>query len=157
VKKFKLIFAYLVLILSGKATFSQTTYSLSGTFGCLSSPNFSGFVNRITKGSGSSSGANTLLLITFTAGSPNVSMSGISNNISNFEQTIATNTTQSVINVTHFYFIPNSPVANMFTLQDTSSTPPFSSYFILVNSGKTMLGLDAPTLDRNSNMVCQAL
>lgn len=54
-------------------------------------------------------------------------------------------------------YISNSPVQNMYTFQDTSSTPAYTSYFIFVNSGKTMLGLDAPTVDKNNNLICQAL
>ena len=154
-KKIILIIASLISLIQSNISFSQTAYSLSGTFGCLSNPNFSGFVNRLSKGSGSSNGANTLLLITFTSGSPNVTLSGDSNNINNFEQIKATNTAQSIINATHFYYTPNTPVANMLT--DTSSTPAFSSYFVLVNAGKTLLGIDAPTVDRNNNMVCQAI
>jgi hypothetical protein len=156
-KKIILIIAGLVSLIQPNISFSQTTYLVNGTFGCLSSPNFSGFVNRVTKGSGSSNGANTLLLITFTSGSPNVTMSGVNNNINNFEQINATNTAQFTNNATHFYYTPNTPVANMYLLTDTSSTPPFSTYFILVNSGKTLLSIDAPTVDKNNNMVCQAM
>jgi len=150
-------FVSFVSLFQVQASFAQSSYTLSGTYGCLLSPNFSGFVNRVTNGSGSSSSGNSLLLITFTSGSPIVSISGVTNDISNFEKTNATNTANIIQNATHFNYIPNSPVQNMYTFQDTSSTPAYTSYFIFVNSGKTMLGLDAPTVDKNNNLICQAL
>jgi hypothetical protein len=138
-------------------SFASDGYTLSGTFGCVLSPNFSGFINRVTSGNGSSREANGLFLIKFTAGSSTVSLSGVSNNINNFEQKDAIVKTTIATNITHFNYTPNNPVENMYMLQDTSSSPPFVSYFILVNSGKTFIGIDAPTVDKNSNMICQAL
>lgn len=149
---------FLILSLFGVPNvFAAGSYTLNGTFGCVSSPNFSGFVNRVTIGNGSSHEGNVLLLMKFTAGASTVSFSGVSNSINNFEQTNASVKTTTFSNLTHFNYTPNSPVENMYMLEDTSTTPPFKSYFILVNSGKTLIGIDAPTVDKNSNMVCQAL
>lgn len=137
--------------------FAAGSYTLNGTFGCVASPNFSGFNNRLTNGSGSSSAGNFLFFAKFTTGSSVVSMSGVSNNINNYEQRNSSNSTTVVSNINHFNYTPNNPIENMYLLEDTSTTPPFKSYFILVNSGKTLMGIDAPTVDKNSNMVCQAL
>lgn len=138
-------------------SFAAGNYTLNGTFGCVLSPNFSGFINRVTSGNGSSREANGLFLVKFTAGSSTVSLSGVSNNINNFEQKDATVKTSIASNLSHFNYTPNNPVDNMYMLQDTSSSPPFVSYFIMVNSGKTIISIDAPTVDKNSNMICQAL
>lgn len=148
---------FLLSFLSTVNSFAASNHTLNGTFGCVFSPNFSGFVNRVTSGSGSSLEANGLFLIKFTAGSSALSLSGVSNNINNFEQKDASVKTTIASNITHFNYTPNSPVENMYMLQDTSSSPPFVSYFIMVNSGKTIIGIDAPTVDKNSNMICQAL
>ena len=153
--KLKLIFA--VFLFNYVSAFAAGSYTLNGTFGCVLSPNFSGFVNRATNGTGTSLEANGLFLIKFTAGSSTVSFSGVSNKINNFEQKDASVKTTTVSNATHFNYTPNNPVENMYVFQDTSTSPPFVSYFILVNSGKTIIGIDAPTVDKNSNMVCQAL
>lgn len=150
-------FCIILCILLSFNSFAAGSYTLSGTFGCVLSPNFSGFINRVTSGNGSSREANGLFLIKFTAGSSIVSLSGVSNNINNFEQKDAIVKTTIATNITHFNYTPNNPVENMYMLQDTSSSPPFVSYFILVNSGKTFIGIDAPTVDKNSNMICQAL
>lgn len=139
------------------STFAAGSYTLNGTFGCVSSPNFSGFVNRVTNGTGSSKEGNVLFLMKFTTGSSTVSFSGVSNTINNFEQSNASIKTNTFSNLAHFNYTPNNPVDNMYMLQDTSTTPPFISYFILVNSGKTLIGIDAPTVDKNNNVVCQAL
>jgi len=147
----------LILFLLSVNSFAAGSYTLSGTFGCVLSPNFSGFMNRVTSGNGSSREANGLFLIKFTAGSSTVSLSGVSNNINNFEQKDATVKTSIASNLSHFNYTPNNPVDNMYMMQDTSSSPPFVSYFIMVNSGKTIISIDAPTVDKNSNMICQAL
>jgi hypothetical protein len=154
-KKFKTL--TLLSALFTLNSFAAGSYTLNGTFGCVSSPNFSGFVNRVTNGTGSSREANTLLLIKFTPGSPIISISGVSNNINNFEKNDAQIKTNIFSNVNHVNYSPNSPVENMYMFQDTSTSPPFISYFILVNSGKTIIGIDAPTMDKNSNIICQAL
>lgn len=139
------------------SSFAAGIYTLNGTFGCVSSPNFSGFINRVTNGAGSSNEGNGLFLVKFTSGSPTVSFSGISNTISNFEQSNVAVKTNIFSNVNHFKYTPNSPIENMFMIEDTSTSPPFITYFIMVNSGKTFMGIDAPTVDKNSNIVCQAL
>lgn len=154
-KKLAIIIIFYTLL--SVKSFAAGSYTLNGTFGCVSSPNFSGFVNRVTNGTGSSREANTLLLVKFTSGSPIVSFSGVSNNIINFEKNDAQIKTNTFSNVNHFNYTPNSPIDNMYMLQDTSSSPPFVSYFILVNSGKTFIGIDAPTVDKNSNIICQAM
>jgi hypothetical protein len=138
-------------------SFASSNHTLNGTFGCVLSPNFSGFINRVTSGNGSSREANGLFLIKFITGSSTVSFSGVSNTINNFEQKDATVKTYIASNLTHFNYTPNNPVDNMYMWQDTSSSPPFVSYFIMVNSGKTLIGIDAPTVDKNSNIICQAL
>lgn len=148
---------FIVTWLHCTLSFAAGNYNLNGTFGCVSNPNFSGFMNRITNGNGSSSAGNSLLLIKFSSGSGVVNMSGVSNNINNFEQKNSNTTTTIVSNITHFNYTPNSPVENMYMLQDTSTSPAFISYFILVNSGRTLIGIDAPTSDKNSNMICQLL
>ena len=147
-------FTYLFTCLS---TFAAGSYTLNGTYGCVSSPNFSGFVNRVTNGTGSSKEGNALLILKFNTGSSTVSFSGVSNTINDFEKNTANVKTSTFSNVTHFTYTPNSPIENMYMLQDTSTNPPFISYFILVNSGKTLIGIDAPTVDKNSNFICQAL
>ena len=53
--------------------------------------------------------------------------------------------------------MPNNPVENMYMVEDTDKSPPFISYFIMVNSGKTLISIDAPAVDKNNNMICQAL
>lgn len=156
IKKKSLILASIYTLWSINS-FAAGAFTLNGTYGCISSPNFSGFSNRVASGNGSSSDANGLLLIKFTTGSSTISMSGVSNNINNFEQKNATVKTSIVSNLTHFNYTPNNPVDNMYLIQDTSSSPPFISYFIMVNSGKTLIIIDAPTADKNSNTICQAL
>jgi len=148
---------FLVLFLSSVNSFALGSYTLNGTFGCVANPIFAGFVNRVTNGSGSNPDGNGLFLIKFTAGSSMVSMSGVSNTINNFEKNNASVKSNIFSNLTHFNYTPNSPFENMYLMQDTSSSPPFVSYFIMVNSGKTLIGIDAPTVDKNSNIVCQAL
>ena len=84
-------------------------------------------------------------------------ISGVSNYINNFEKSNAGVTSITYSNVTHFNYTPNNPVENMYMVEDTDKSPPFISYFIMVNSGKTLISIDAPTVDKNSNMICQAL
>lgn len=86
-----------------------------------------------------------------------MSISGVSNYINNFEQNNAGVKPISYSNLTHFKYTPNNPVENMYMVEDTDKSPPFISYFIMVNSGKTLISIDAPTVDKNSNMICQAL
>jgi hypothetical protein len=147
----------LILFLLSVNSFAAGSYTLSGTYGCVSSPNFSGFINRVTNGTGSSNEGNSLILVKFTQGSSTVSFSGVSNTINNFEKSNASVKTNTFSNLTHFNYTPNHPVENMYMFQDTSYSPPFTSYFIMVNSGKTLIGIDAPTADKNSNIICQAL
>jgi hypothetical protein len=147
----------IILFLLSVNSFAAGSYTLSGTFGCLASPNFSGFINRVTNGTGSSNDGNGLFLFKFTSGSPTVSLSGVSNTINNFEKSNASVKTNIFSNLTHFNYTPNSPFENMYTLQDTSTSPPSVSYFVFVNSGKTMMSIDSSNPDRNSNTICQAL
>lgn len=152
-KKFSILISFLFCTNS----FAAGAYTLNGSFGCVSSPNFSGFVNRVTNGTGSSKEGNVLVLIKFNTGSSTVNFSGVSNTINDFEKSNASVKTTIFSNVSHFTYTPNNPIDNMYMLQDNSTNPPFISYFILVNSGKTLIGIDAPTVDKNSNIVCQAL
>lgn len=147
---------FLCVLLSFNS-FAAGSFTLSGTYGCVSSPNFSGFINRLTNGTGSSNEGNSLILVKFTQGSSAVSFSGVSNTINNFEKSNASVKTNTFSNLTHFNYTPNNPVENMYMFQDTSYSPPFTTYFIMVNSGKTLIGIDAPTADKNSNIICQAL
>jgi len=144
----------IILFLLSVNSFAASNHTLNGTFGCVLSPNFSGFVNSVSAGSGSSTEGNGLFLIKFTAVSSTVSFSGVSNKINNFEKSNASVKTNIFSNLTHFNYTPNSPVENMYMMQDTRTSPPFPSYFIMVNSGKTLIGIEAPTVDRNSSMIC---
>jgi len=151
-----IIITQLIYLLTKEVKATSVT-TLSGTYGCLYNANFAGFFARTKSDPTSFPIVNSLFTMTFTQGSANVSFRGIVNSVNtDFEGNTAINVPDTSYSGTATY-TANSPASNFFKITDTSTETSLDSYFLVVNSGNTLMFLDALTSSRNASGVCQLL
>ena len=150
-----IVIQFLFLVMKEVKATSVST--LSGTYGCLYNANFSGFVARAKIDLTTLNLVNSLFTMTFTPGSTTVAYRGITNSVNYlFESNYARNHPDTSYSGTATY-TANNPATNFFKITDTSTGVPLDSYFLVVNSGNTIMFLDALTGSRNASGVCQLL
>ncbi len=152
------IFFFVVLVgfLNSKNTNAQTTGGvLTGTFVCLTSSHFAGYITSKTADAGST-GVNQLFTINFDATNNTAMINGlVGNYVSNFEKTNATTSTIATAESLQVTVIPNSPSPYLYKMVDTSKASNNTYYFGLTNSGNTLLFTSAPTSTSTMHGACQ--
>lgn len=140
------------LLLQGKQLYAQaTTSGLSGTFGCMVNKNFQGFNTKYSNGI-----AHAGALYTITISNGTITLNGIQNDISNYEQSSASMSTHNLTNLTTFTIQADTPSAGISKVTNTADNNSIS-YTLAVNGGNTIFLMSAPT-DRPSDFaVCQKI
>lgn len=152
------IFFFIALVgfLNSKNTNAQTTGGVvTGTFVCLSSSHFAGYIASKTADSGSA-GVNQLFTVSFDAANNTATINGlVGNYVNNFEKTNATTSTSATVASLLVTVIPNSPSPYLYKMVDASKASNNTYYFGLTNSGNTLLFTSAPTSTSTMQGACQ--
>ena len=153
--------AVLVLIVVGGMVKSKNLNAqtaggnLSGTFVCLTSSHFAGYIVSKTADT-NNSGINQLFTVSFDATNNTATFMGlVANQVSNFEKTNASTSTIATASSLQATVIPNSPSAYLYKLVDTSQTSNNTYYLGLTNSGNTLLFTGAPNTTSTMHGACQ--
>ena len=128
----------------------------TGTFSCLINANYSGYVTKFSTNSDPQA-VNALLVFNFSSTTPNTGtlIASVINNVSNFERPNPTTATSTSLPYPVAFTLTQVTAAqNVYRLvSDTPGDVPY--YIAVVNDGKSLLFMSAPSDNKVHNGACQ--